>query len=56
MATYLTWLEHGGEALQMLYGHCRSRLEGAESEVDLAETVRTYVNALKSLFDLHLEN
>ena len=53
IATYLTWLEHGGEALQMLYGHCRSIADATDSEVDLAETVRTYVRALKSLFDLH---
>jgi hypothetical protein len=53
MATYLTWLEHGSEALQLLYGQCRSVSGGADSEVDLAETVGTYVKALKSLFDLH---
>ena len=55
MATYLTWLEHGSEALQMLYGHCRSVAGGPDSDVDLAETVKTYIKALKSLFDLHLK-
>lgn len=55
MATYLTWLEHGSEALQMLYGHCRSVAGEADSDVDLAETVNTFIKALKSLFDLHLK-
>lgn len=55
MMTYLTWLEHGGEALQMLYGYCRPDLKGADGELDLAETVGTYIRLLKSLFDLHLK-
>lgn len=55
MMTYLTWLEHGGEALQMLYGYCRSGPEAPDGEMDLAETVKMYIKLLKSLFDLHLK-
>jgi len=55
MMTYLTWLEHGGEALQMLYGYCRPGSEAREGELDIAETVRTYIRLLKSVFDLYLK-
>jgi hypothetical protein len=50
LMTNIVWLEHGGEALQMLYGYRRgnSQDEGA----DLAETVRGYIRALKAIFDL----
>ena len=54
LMTNIVWLEHGGEALQMLYGYRsgRSQDEGA----DLAETVRGYIRALKSIFDLRYRN
>ena len=56
LATYFTWLEHGGEALQMLYGFRASRNHDAdETDSDLSETVGRFINVLKYLFDLHLK-
>jgi hypothetical protein len=50
LMTNFVWLEHGGEALQMLYGYRGGSSQDAEA--DLAETVRGYIRALKALFDL----
>lgn len=50
MMTYLTWLEHGGEALCSIYGYnCRGEEDG---EVDLTETIHTFIRVLKGLFEL----
>jgi len=55
MQTYLSWLEHGGEALCSLYGFCRIG-DGDGEEVDLTETVFEYVKVLKDLFSLRLRS
>ena len=55
LTTYLTWLEHGSEALQMLYGfRGPGNHYGDEGDTDLSETVGRFVKVLKHLFDLHL--
>lgn len=60
MQTYLTWLEHGGEALCTLLGACARQGGDDEDEEapgapDLTETVHGYIRILKDLFDLHLK-
>ncbi len=55
MQTYLMWLEHGSEALNMLYGHCRRAKSCPGEEIDLSDTIARYVKALKDLFGLHLK-
>lgn len=50
LMTNVVWLEHGGEALQMLYGYRDKDSEDAEA--DLAETVGGYIRALKAVFEL----
>jgi hypothetical protein len=52
MQTYLTWLEHGGEALCQMYGFCR-RGEDPEEAPDLTDTVAQYLNVLGNLFQVH---
>ncbi|MEW5763367.1 MAG: ChaN family lipoprotein [Acidobacteriota bacterium] len=51
MQTYLTWLEHGGEALLALYGFCSAGVD-PDGEVELADTVQRYIRALHDLFGL----
>ncbi len=51
MQTYLTWLEHGGEALCALYGFCSAGVD-PDGEVELADTVQRYIRALHDLFGL----
>jgi hypothetical protein len=51
LQTYLTWLEHGGEALCALYGF-RSAGVDPDGEVELADTVQRYIRALHDLFGL----
>jgi hypothetical protein len=50
MQTYLTWLEHGTEALCALFGYCASR--DADPDVDITDTILRYIRALKDLFGL----
>lgn len=53
MMTYLTWLEHGGEALCSMYGYCRYD-EDEGGDVDLTETLHAYIRVLKEFFSLGL--
>ena len=55
MQTFLTWLEHGGEVLNMLYGHRRATRSWSGEEIDLSDTVARYVKVLKDYFGLHLK-
>ena len=50
MQGYLTWLEHGGEALCQMYGY--TGLSEAEGEIELSDTVIRYASALQDLFGL----
>ncbi len=65
MQTYLSWLEHGGEALSSLQGFTKAAAAGGRTDddgdddltdgsVDLTETVHEYIRVLKDLFDLRL--
>lgn len=51
MQTFLTWLEHGGEALCAMYGFCGRDVD-PEGEVELSDTVQRYIRALHDLFGL----
>ncbi|MGC8723937.1 MAG: ChaN family lipoprotein [Acidobacteriota bacterium] len=51
MQTFLTWLEHGGEALCQMYGFCR-RGEDPEEAPDLTDTVVRYLDALANLLQV----
>ncbi|MEJ2369213.1 MAG: hypothetical protein P8Z49_12955 [Acidobacteriota bacterium] len=53
MQTYLSWLEHGGEALCAMQGFCLSRNDTGDTP-DLTETVYAYTRMLKDLFQLYL--
>ncbi len=56
MQSYLDWLEHGGEAMCIFFGICSLGMN-REDDVDLSDTVLTYVRALEDLFALgHKEN
>lgn len=50
MQTYLSWLEHGGEAIYAMYGYCR--WGETDGEIELADTVQQYISALHDLFGL----
>ena len=50
MQSYLTWLEHGGEALCQRYGY--TGLSEAGGEIELSDTVIHYASALQDLFGL----
>jgi hypothetical protein len=52
MQSYLTWLEHGAEALYSMYGYCPQE-EDEEDESDFTATVQNYIIALKDIFGLH---
>ncbi len=54
MQSYLTWLEHGAEALYTMYGYSsRGEEEEEEEGVDFSGTVQNYIRALKDIFNLH---
>lgn len=51
MQTYLTWTEHGGEALYQAYGYTGQREENGE--IELSDGVTRLARALTDLFGLH---
>ncbi len=51
MQTYLTWLQHGGEAIYAMYGYC-PRGNAGDEEIELSDTVQQYIRALHDLFGL----
>ena len=51
MQTFLSWLEHGGEAIYAMYGYCRWG-EDDGGEIELSDTVQQYIRALHDLFGL----
>ncbi len=51
MQTYLSWLEHGGEAIYAMYGYCRWG-EDDGGEIELSDTVQQYIRVLHDLFGL----
>lgn len=53
MQSYLTWLEHGGEALCQIYGY--TGLSENEGEIELTDSVARLARALLDLFGLHRE-
>lgn len=53
MQSYLTWLEHGAEALYTMYGYSPRGEEDEEEGSDFSGTVQNYIRALKDIFNLH---
>jgi len=54
MQSYLTWLEHGAEALYTMYGYSpKEEDEDEEEGTDFSGTVQNYIRALKDIFSLH---
>lgn len=51
MQTYLTWTEHGGEALFQAYGYTGQREEGGE--IELSDGITQLARVLADLFGLH---